>query len=105
MASCHGLKQQIPVSYQPALFILLMAPEFYAPLRQLGSDYHAKAQAEAAFASLAPIWTLPVCKDGDTPAPTEAVCIEFQQFSLQGSEHRSCIIDRYSGQGYYRRNV
>ncbi|MBU2342915.1 MAG: thiol reductant ABC exporter subunit CydD, partial [Gammaproteobacteria bacterium] len=38
-------KAQIPVSYQPALFILLMAPEFYAPLRQLGADYHAKAQA------------------------------------------------------------
>ncbi len=85
-------KAEIPVSYQPALFILLMAPEFYAPLRQLGSDYHAKAQAEAAFASLAPIWTLPFCRGGDSPAPTEAVCIEFQQFSLQGSEHRAALL-------------
>ena len=91
-------KAQIPVSYQPALFILLMAPEFYAPLRQLGSDYHAKAQAEAAFASLTPIWALAVCNGGDTPAPTEPVCIEFQQFSLLGSEHRAALLTAIQAQ-------
>lgn len=48
-------KGDIPVPYQGALFILLLAPEFYAPLRQLGSDYHAKAQAEAAITELQPI--------------------------------------------------
>lgn len=48
-------KEVIPVPYQGALFILLLAPEFYAPLRQLGSDYHAKAQAEAAIDGLSPI--------------------------------------------------
>lgn len=85
-------KAHIPVSYQPALFILLMAPEFYAPLRQLGADYHAKAQAEAAFASLTPIWALPVCTGSNRPAPTTPVCIEFQQFSLLGSEHRASLL-------------
>lgn len=85
-------KAQIPVSYQPALFILLMAPEFYAPLRQLGSDYHAKAQAEAAFNSLAPVWALPLCAGGDRPAPSQPVCIEFRQFSLWGSEHRAALL-------------
>lgn len=85
-------KAHIPVPYQPALFILLLAPEFYAPLRQLGADYHAKAQAQAAFASLTPIWSLPLCSGGKTPAPTEPVCIEFQQFSLQGSEHRAALL-------------
>lgn len=48
-------KGDIVVPYQGALFILLLAPEFYAPLRQLGSDYHAKAEAEAAIAGLQPI--------------------------------------------------
>ena len=48
-------KGDIVVPYQGALFILLLAPEFYAPLRQLGSDYHAKAEAEAAIAELQPI--------------------------------------------------
>jgi ATP-binding cassette subfamily C protein CydD len=85
-------KAEIPVSYQPALFILLMAPEFYAPLRQLGSDYHAKAQAEAAFASLAPIWALPVCAGGNVKAAIQPVTISFQQITLQGSEHRTALL-------------
>lgn len=49
------LKQQVPVTYQSALFILLLAPEFYQPLRQLGNDYHAKAQAIAASLNLTPL--------------------------------------------------
>lgn len=49
------LKQQVPVGYQSALFILLLAPEFYQPLRQLGNDYHAKAQATAATLNLTPL--------------------------------------------------
>ncbi len=45
-------KEVTPVPYQGALFILLLAPEFYAPLRLLGSDYHAKAKAEASMQTL-----------------------------------------------------
>lgn len=45
----------VPVPYESALFILLLAPEFYLPLRQLGSDYHAKAQAQAAAEVLRPL--------------------------------------------------
>lgn len=48
-------KGVVPVSYEGALFILLLAPEFYAPLRQLGNDYHAKAQAQAAAEALQPL--------------------------------------------------
>lgn len=48
-------KEVIPVPYFGALFILLLAPEFYAPLRQLGNDYHAKADAEAALQELQPL--------------------------------------------------
>lgn len=49
---------EVPVSYQSALFILLHAPEFYGPLRQLGSDYHARAEAEGALAELKPLLQL-----------------------------------------------
>lgn len=53
-------KGSIPVPYTGALFILLLAPEFYAPLRQLGTDYHAKAKAEAAVENFYPLLaTLP----------------------------------------------
>ena len=48
-------KGHVPVDYFASLFILLLVPEFYAPLRQLGSDYHAKAQAEGAVQSLLPM--------------------------------------------------
>lgn len=48
-------KNTVPVPYQSALFLLLLAPEFYAPLRQLGADYHVKAQAEGAIAELSPL--------------------------------------------------
>ncbi|MCX2523034.1 thiol reductant ABC exporter subunit CydD [Larsenimonas rhizosphaerae] len=37
------------------LFILILAPEFYQPLRDLGAHYHAKAEAEAAAEDLIPI--------------------------------------------------
>lgn len=49
-------KGEVPVGYGPALYILLLAPEFYAPLRQLGNDYHAKADAIAAMETLLPLW-------------------------------------------------
>ncbi len=44
-----------PVPYEGALFILLLAPEFYAPLRLLGADFHAKAQAQAAVQRMSPL--------------------------------------------------
>ncbi len=37
-----------PVNLYQGLFILLLAPEFYLPLRELGTHYHAKQEAEAA---------------------------------------------------------
>ncbi|HAT43435.1 MAG TPA: thiol reductant ABC exporter subunit CydD [Rheinheimera sp.] len=52
-------KGVVPVAFQPALFILLLAPEFYQPLRQLGNDYHAKAHAEAAALQLQTLWQHP----------------------------------------------
>lgn len=48
-----------PLSLQTSLFILLLAPEFYAPLRQLGSHYHARAQALGAAEEMLKILTLP----------------------------------------------
>lgn len=38
----------IPLTLADGLLILLLAPEFYLPLRELGAHYHARAQALAA---------------------------------------------------------
>lgn len=71
----------IPVPYQGALFILLLAPEFYAPLRQLGTDYHARAEAEGAISELLPLLQLQAWQHpGDQPlqlaGPPAIVCNE-----------------------------
>ncbi len=67
------LKQQVPVGYQSALFILLLAPEFYQPLRQLGNDYHAKAQAQAATLNLTPLWQADTLSADSPPVFTAQV--------------------------------
>lgn len=81
-----------------ALFILLLAPEFYAPLRQLGSDYHARGDALAASAALAPLL------DAATPLPVHgqirphadhAPAIEFDAVTLRHADGR-CALDRVS---------
>ncbi|MFM2484113.1 thiol reductant ABC exporter subunit CydD [Celerinatantimonas yamalensis] len=50
-----GLVKQVPgyqgqtfLDLHDSLFMLLLAPEYYLPLRQLGGDYHAKQKALAA---------------------------------------------------------
>ena len=83
-------KGEIPVPYQGALFILLLAPEFYAPLRQLGSDYHAKAQAEAAITELQPILQQQAWQhNGNQPLRfTAAPGIHINQLSIAGAAGR-----------------
>lgn len=42
------------------MFILVLAPDFYQPLRDLGTHYHAKAEAEAAAEELMPLLAPPI---------------------------------------------
>ena len=42
----------VKVTLFTGLFVLFLAPEFYAPLRELGAHYHAKAQAIGAAEQL-----------------------------------------------------
>ncbi|MDO4441910.1 MAG: thiol reductant ABC exporter subunit CydD [Moraxella sp.] len=48
-------KGQMLTGYGEALFILLLVPEFYAPLRRLGAEYHVKGQAVACAKAIAPM--------------------------------------------------
>ena len=40
------------MDFESALFVLILAPEFYLPLRQLGARYHAGLEGVAAFKSI-----------------------------------------------------
>lgn len=69
------LYAQIP--FLAALSILLMTPEYYLPLRQLGLKYHAAMNAKAVSAQLKPIFSSEMCinleselNSGLTPEPT-----------------------------------
>lgn len=88
-----GLLEQLPwqagvapVSLFAAFYLLLLAPEFYLPLRQLGNDYHAKQKAEAAATQIAEILLLTESDQEDSAAvlnphslgKQSACLIEFQ---------------------------
>ena len=98
-------KGHVPVGYFGALFILLLAPEFYVPLRQLGADYHAKAEAEGAVQSLLPIIsaaqsstdnvldTAPMTTNSSSPVDlSQAFGLNINQLSI-----RTAITDPDSG--------
>ena len=48
-----------PLSLANGFFILLLAPDFYFPLRQLGTHYHARAEAIGAAEEILKILTVP----------------------------------------------
>ncbi|MGL5336606.1 MAG: ATP-binding cassette domain-containing protein, partial [Enterovibrio sp.] len=47
----------VPITLFTGLLLLLLAPEFYQPLRELGTFYHAKAQALGAAVALVEFFT------------------------------------------------
>ena len=64
----------VTISLASALFILLLAPEFFMPLRQLGVFYHAKAEAIGAAEAIIHILEAPQNTDQnklDCPYPIE----------------------------------
>ncbi|MBT1444544.1 cysteine/glutathione ABC transporter permease/ATP-binding protein CydD [Shewanella sp. JM162201] len=66
------------ISLFTGLFVLMLAPEFYQPLRDMGTHYHAKAQAVAAAENLSELLAL---------APQQQIKQEPQSRSAE-AEHR-----------------
>ena len=52
----------LALTFQTSMFVLLLAPDFYQPLRDLGTLYHARGEAMAAAGQLKPLF--------DTPSPS-----------------------------------
>lgn len=68
-----------PITLAGGFFILLLAPEFYLPLRELGVHYHTRAEAMGAAAAIVKILETPIPDDGRT---TGAV-IDDERIDLQ----------------------
>ncbi|MCT4574073.1 thiol reductant ABC exporter subunit CydD, partial [Bacillus thuringiensis] len=56
----------------PALAVLVLAPEVYQPLRNVGSQYHASTDGLAAVTATFEVLDEPAPADGDLPAPALA---------------------------------
>ncbi|MFM2482688.1 thiol reductant ABC exporter subunit CydD [Celerinatantimonas sp. YJH-8] len=90
-----GYKGEIFLNLHDALFMLLLAPEFYLPLRQLGADYHAKQKAIAAADSILNILSVELVEpnaqtEQTVDAATQPICFKEidwqidQRYLLQG---------------------
>jgi len=60
-----------PLTLAGGFFILLLAPEFYLPLRELGAHYHARAAAIGAADEIMRILATPVPESGGEPVAME----------------------------------
>ncbi|WP_409058626.1 thiol reductant ABC exporter subunit CydD [Streptomyces sp. SYP-A7185] len=58
------------------LVILILAPEAYLPLRQVGAQYHAAAEGLSAAEEIFEVLEAPVRVTGDAPAPAGALSVE-----------------------------
>ncbi|MHB8074382.1 thiol reductant ABC exporter subunit CydD [Desulfosporosinus fructosivorans] len=77
------------LSFSSGLFLLLLAPEFYTPLRTLGLNFHAGMSGVNAAERIFEILDQPLASDGeDDQMLASDYCISFQNVSLnyQGGE-------------------
>ncbi|MFH0256621.1 cysteine/glutathione ABC transporter permease/ATP-binding protein CydD [Vibrio rumoiensis] len=76
------------------LFVLVLAPEFYQPLRDLGTFYHAKAQALGAAESIVEFLEADVeaAKSGTTPLTTpETIVITAHDLEVYSPEKTKLV--------------
>lgn len=86
-----------PIDFAAGFFILLLAPDFFLPLRELGTHYHARADAVGAAEEILKIFDLPPAAaptDLETATPTAFESIRFEAVSVHyGSAARPGIAD------------
>jgi ATP-binding cassette subfamily C protein CydD len=82
------------LGFEAAFFVLLLAPEFYAPLRQLGLDYHARMEALAAAERILDLHAEPsLPAGGERPVLGPALTIECEGVSFAWEPDRPAVRD------------
>ncbi len=82
------------MEFQPALFILILAPEFYLPLRMLGLRFHAAASGTSAAKRILEILNapLPITLPASHPSPPAPIGrIEFREVCFSYTDGRSAL--------------
>lgn len=78
----------VVLTFQTALFVLVLAPDFYQPLRDLGTLYHARAEALACAVQLKPVFDAvsPTPQGGHGAPPHRAPRLEVKGVSFAHRE-------------------
>ncbi len=86
------------LDFRTALFVLVLAPEAYLPLRQLGANYHASAEGVAAAEQVFAVLDTPLPPAGtDTEIPDLSFsCISIDELSVQYPGRELPALDRVS---------
>lgn len=81
------------LSLADGLFVLLVAPEFYLPLRTLGLSYHSRMQGVAAAERIAPLLAmkLPEGYGGDKRLPDGPPAVTFEGVSFRYGGERGGV--------------
>jgi ATP-binding cassette subfamily C protein CydD len=78
-----------------AVFVLALAPEFYAPMRRLAAAYHDRQAAETASDRLMAL-TAPAAPPAAAARPGPPPCIRFEAATVRYAGHDRPALDRLS---------
>ena len=92
------------IPYEQALFILVITPEFYLPLRNLGLRYHAAMNGVGAAGRIFSILAIPEMGhtssgsanellDGREKIPDPKICIEFRNVSYERGDRNEQVLE------------
>jgi len=73
------------ISFTQAFFVLLLAPEYYLPLRLLGTHFHAGMAGTAAGEQIYHVLTMPLSREPETGEPfsrQESISLSFDKVSF-----------------------
>src|SRR3990167_5006538 len=80
------------ITLEHALFILLLAPEFFSPLRQLGTFYHARAQGMGAAEEILKVLDVRRSRNGSVSIKTQkTISININNLSFEYNNQKKII--------------
>lgn len=86
-----------PLTLELALFLLLMAPEVYNPLRLLAAHYHDRASAKAALVEierqLGELPSEPAALADIAPRPGKAIALDLDAVTLRTPDGQRVVLD------------
>lgn len=90
----------------PSLTILILAPEYFAPIREFGSDYHATLDGKNAFTAISAILEKPIYTQDQTklPAWDEHASLKIKNMTVQVAGASAPLLDQvsFSIKGYQK---